>query len=119
MGSRTLDERGFTMIDLMIVVVVLGIIATITVPILAGHLDQAQDSAAKAQYSMTRKALDMYFQQHTTWPGDIVPELFNPPEPVTMPRGWQLAYQPTSGELDLNEIVEADEDDEPPVVIVP
>jgi general secretion pathway protein G len=118
MHSRT-ARRAFTLIDVMIVVVTLGILATVTVPILAGHLATAQDSAARATYSMSRKALDMYFQKHHTWPASITADLFVPPEDVTMPRGWQLAYQPTSGELDLNQVVEADEDDEPPIVIVP
>ncbi len=118
MRSRT-GRDGFTMIDVMIVVVVLGILATITVPILAGHLEKAQDSAAHATLSMTRKALDMYFQKHRTWPAGITADMFQPAEDVTMPRGWQLEYQPTSGELDLITVVEAHEDDEPAIVIVP
>ena len=87
---------GFTMLDLMIVIVILGILAAVTIPIVTGHLTLAQNSSAKATQSSVRKALDMYFQRHATWPPTIEASLFVPPEPVTMPRGYQLEYDPAS-----------------------
>jgi len=118
MADRARGTRGFTLLDTMIVVVILGILAAVTVPLVSKNLEEAQDSAAKATYSMVRKGLDLYFQKHTKWPSEVVPSMFTPPEEVAMPRGYQLEYTPASGELELLEVEEADEDDEPAIVVV-
>lgn len=110
MTGLSAPRRGFTLLDVMIVVVCLAILASVVVPILTGHLATAQDSAAKTQYASVRKGLDMYFQQHHTWPDTIEPELFKPAAEVMMPRGWQLSYDASTGELDLVKVPEGDLD---------
>lgn len=107
---------GFTLLDLMIVVVVLGILAAVTLPILGGHIERADDSAADTTHDMVRKALDLHFQKHGTWPGTIEPALFVNGEAVTMPEGYQLFYDPASGELDLNILAPEDAEGAPPIV---
>lgn len=110
MTKDTATRRGFTLLDVMIVVVCLAILASVVVPILTGHLATAQQSAAKTQYQSVRKGLDMYFQQHRTWPDVIEPELFDPAAEVMMPRGWQLSYNASTGELELVKVSEGDLD---------
>jgi len=110
MDSHGHGERGFTLLDVMIVVVCLGILASVTIPLLTGHLSTAQASAAKAQLASVRHGLDMYFQQHRRWPETIEPEMFQPPAPVVMPRGWQLTYSSETGELELIEVPAEDLD---------
>ncbi len=117
MDART-ARRAFTLIDVMIVVVILGILASAVVPIVTGHLERAQSTSAIATEAMVRKALDLYFQRHETWPAEITPDLFRPPEPVSLPRGYQLQYVPASGELDLLTVPEDELDTAPAVVIV-
>jgi prepilin-type N-terminal cleavage/methylation domain-containing protein len=118
MGNASAARRGFTLLDVMIVVVCLGILASVVIPIVTGHLGKAQDSAAKAQYQSVRRGLDMYFQQHHTWPETIEPELFKPAAEVLMPRGWQLSYDASSGELALVQVEVADLDTAPSLVYV-
>jgi prepilin-type N-terminal cleavage/methylation domain-containing protein len=118
MGNASAARRGFTLLDVMIVVVCLGILASVVIPIVTGHLGKAQDSAAKAQYKSVRHGLDLYFQQHHTWPATIAPELFQPPAEVVMPRGWQLSYDASSGELSLVQVEAADLDTAPSLVYV-
>lgn len=111
-------RRAFTLLDLMIVVVILGILASVVIPVVTGHLDRAQNTSAVATKAMVRKALDLYFQRNDTWPDEITEEMFQPPEPVTMPRGFQLEYNPDSGELELLPVPEEDLDTAPAIVIV-
>lgn len=111
-------QGGFTLIDVMIVVVILAILASVVLPVVSGHLTRAQDASAATTEAMVRKALDLYFQRYATWPETIEADLFRPPEPVTMPRGYQLHYWPDSGELELAEVEEADLDTALPVVVM-
>jgi general secretion pathway protein G len=111
-------RHAFTLVDLMIVIVILGILAAAVIPVLTGHLERAQTTAATATHAMVRKALDLYFQRHETWPAQITADMFQPPETVTMPRGYQLQYNPDSGELDLLTVADEALDEAPAVVLV-
>ena len=113
-----MTRRGFTFLDLMIVVTILGILAAIVHPLVRRHLDTAEETAAQTTYRNVRKALDLYFQSHQDWPDTVEPTLFKPPEPVTMPLGSQLVYDPDSGELNLVELDPEDAEDAPAVLVV-
>ena len=116
MGVRRV-RAGFTLIDVMITVVLIGILAAVVIPIVSGHLDRAQQTAASATQAMVRKALDMYFQRHNDWPPQITPDMFRPAEDVTMPRGYQLVYDPASGTLELVLVPEPDAETAPAVAL--
>ena len=58
-GSEYL-RKGFTLIELMIVIVILGILATIVVPRFMGREEQARRIAAKVQIKNFETALAMF-----------------------------------------------------------
>ncbi|MEJ2033124.1 MAG: type II secretion system major pseudopilin GspG [Deltaproteobacteria bacterium] len=53
-------ERGFSLIELMIVIVILGLLASIVAPRLMGKLEKAENQTAKTQVEMMMTALDAY-----------------------------------------------------------
>lgn len=56
--------KGFTLVELLIVVIILAILAAIVVPQFASSTDDAKISALDSTLSNLRGALDLYYQQH-------------------------------------------------------
>ena len=54
-------RRGFTLVEILIVVVILGILASIVVPQFASATEQAQHVATLDQLNKLRKALALYY----------------------------------------------------------
>ena len=66
-------QRGFTLIEIMVVVIIIGILAAIVAPNVIGRVDDAQITKAKAEISNIENALKFYrldnFQYPTTEQG--------------------------------------------------
>ncbi|MCP4407743.1 MAG: prepilin-type N-terminal cleavage/methylation domain-containing protein [Gammaproteobacteria bacterium] len=66
-------QRGFTLVELLIVVIILAILAAIVVPQFASSTDDAKLSALDSTLSNVRAAIDIYYQQHGEYPGELTP----------------------------------------------
>jgi prepilin-type N-terminal cleavage/methylation domain-containing protein len=53
-------RNGFTLIEILIVVVILGILAAIVVPLMAGATEDAAVAAANTELEKLRRAMDVF-----------------------------------------------------------
>lgn len=62
---------GFTLVELLIVVIILAILAAIVIPQFSATTDDANQSAYDTNISNIRSAIDLYRQQHGAYPGSV------------------------------------------------
>lgn len=60
-------EKGFTLMELMIVVVVIGVLSIIAIPIYADYATRTQVFEAVAITAPIRKAHEEFFMEHGKW----------------------------------------------------
>jgi prepilin-type N-terminal cleavage/methylation domain-containing protein len=64
-------ERGFTLIELMIVVAIIGILAAIAIPQFASYRVKAFNSAAKADLHSAQTTFEVFFNDNNKYPNAI------------------------------------------------
>ncbi len=64
--------KGFTLVELLIVVIILAILAAIVVPQFASSTDDAKLSSLDTTLANMRSAIDLYYQQHGKYPGAVI-----------------------------------------------
>lgn len=69
-GSASRVERGFTLIEVMVVIVILGILATIVVPNVIGTTDEARSDAAKIQVIKLQEVVETFYVKNARMPED-------------------------------------------------
>jgi len=65
------DERGFTLVEVLIVVILVAILAAIAVPKYLQMVKGARAADAKVQVNAIHNAAKIYEQESGSWPGDL------------------------------------------------
>jgi len=63
------DQQGFTLVELLVVILIIGILAEIAIPSFIGQTSKANDAAAKSAVTSARIALETYRIDHGTYCG--------------------------------------------------
>lgn len=97
MWCRTEQDRrrgGFTLIEILVVIAVLGILASLVAPMVFGHVSDAKVSAAQSQIEIFGLALDAYRMDNDWYPSTAqgLEALVTPPSGDPPARRWRGPY---------------------------
>ncbi len=86
-----MEQRGFTLIELMVVIVILGILAAIIAPKIIGRTDEAKVTEAKVQIRNLETALKLYKLDNGVYPSTEqgLDSLVAKPAAGEIPRNWR------------------------------
>ena len=95
------NNMGFTLIELMVVIIILGLLAAIVMPRVVGETDKARYEQARVQIRILEDALKRYKLDNGVYPSTDqgLESLVRKPSTGTPPRNWQ-----EGGYLDKTEI---------------
>ena len=88
-------QRGFTLIEIMVVVVIIGLLAAIVAPNLIGNIDTAQVNRARSDIGNIETALQMYRLDNHRYPSTdlgLQALVTDPRDPQAAPNWRQGGY---------------------------
>ena len=65
------SRKGFTLVELLIVVLILGALAAIAVPRIIGGAKSAKTNACKTNVDVINSQIEMYYATTDAWPSDL------------------------------------------------
>ncbi|WP_437881253.1 type II secretion system major pseudopilin GspG [Pseudomonas sp. LRF_L74] len=88
--NKQSQQQGFTLIEIMVVVVILGILAALVVPQVMGRPDQAKVTVAQNDIRAIGAALDMYKLDNQNYPSTQqgLEALVKKPSGNPPPKNW-------------------------------
>lgn len=98
-NKRKNRTAGFTLVELMVVISIIAILATIVGVNMLGTIDESSVKAAKAQISNLKTAIVSYKLKHRKLPESLedVAPLLDPPQIPEDPWGNPYVYNKLSG----------------------
>ena len=71
-GTRRTSARGFTLVEILIVVIILGILAAIVIPQFTNASTEARQSNVLSQLQTMRSQIELYKLQHNDTPPALI-----------------------------------------------
>jgi prepilin-type N-terminal cleavage/methylation domain-containing protein len=72
MKGRISNRSGFTLVELLIVVIILGVLAAVAIPQFSNNTEDAKISALDTSLAELRNAIELYYHQHNAvYPGAV------------------------------------------------
>jgi general secretion pathway protein G len=95
------QSSGFTLIELMVVIVILGILAGLIVPRIMGRPDEAKQLKAKMQIETIETALKLYRLDNGSYPSTDqgLEALITQPDTPPVPNKWREGGYLEKGKL--------------------
>jgi general secretion pathway protein G len=90
-GNDEVEVNGFTLVELMVVIVIIGLLATLVALTVLPNLGKANDQKAKADIATLDQAMELYRLNNLNYPStaDGLQALVKPPASLTDPSRYQ------------------------------
>ena len=62
------NQRGFTLVELMITIVIVGVLATVAIPLYQANVKRSKGTEADASMGSIRTSLRVYYSENTAYP---------------------------------------------------
>lgn len=91
MKTSTQKQQGFTLLEIMVVIVILGILASMVLPNLLGNKDKAEAQKVVTDISTLEGAMQMYYLDNSTYPttDQGLEALVSKPDVDPVPRNYR------------------------------
>ncbi|MBF0620525.1 MAG: type II secretion system major pseudopilin GspG [Magnetococcales bacterium] len=89
--TNTASQQGFTLIEIMVVVVILGLLAALVVPKVMSRPDEARRTKAKMDIQAISQSLELYRLDNHRYPTSeqTLTALVDQPEVEPIPKRWR------------------------------
>ena len=87
-------KAGFTLVEILVVIIVIAVLATLVAPNVFRHVGRARDTTARAQVELLSSALEAYRLDNDAYPttGQGLAALRAAPALEPRPRDWRGPY---------------------------
>jgi len=91
MRSNRFTQRGFTLMEIMVVIFIMGLLIAVVAPSVLGSQDKAMKQKVMADLSTFEQALDMYRLDNLRFPSNEqgLAALVTKPTVEPLPRSWR------------------------------
>lgn len=89
--AKTTNMQGFSLIEIMVVIVIIGILASLIAPKILGRTDEARVTAAKSDIGTIMQSLKIYRLDNQRYPSNEqgLKALVTKPEVEPVPKNWK------------------------------
>ena len=93
-------RKGFTLVELLVVVLILGALAAIAIPRISQSAETAKINACKTNVDLINSQIELYYAEKGEWPkklDDVLDdEDYFPDGPPVCPLGTDYSYSDTN-----------------------
>jgi type IV pilus assembly protein PilA len=99
---RPTAEHGFTLVELLVVILIVGTLAAIAVPSFLSHRTRSQDVEAKVYVVAAEKAIEVFHTEHETYAGADQSELTKIEPSLARARNMSVSGDKTSYDIGID-----------------